>query len=91
MSEEIKNDNPNEEKNESFERIENQKKLVAELKDEQEKNPSEELSLRLKREIETLRYYKTVQKPNPLERVQTKANYAAKSAKSRAVQPVEKE
>jgi hypothetical protein len=70
-------------------KIQNQAHLVAEIKKAIEKEPSDELNLRLLRERDTLRHLRLVQKGTPLERAKTKANYAAKAALSRAIQPVE--
>ncbi len=70
-------------------RVEKQKKIVAELEDTYKKNPSDESELRLKRERDALRHLQLVQKGNPGERAEAKANYAAKAALSRAIQPVE--
>jgi hypothetical protein len=82
--------NPEQVKAELAQKVERQKKLLAELEDTHKKKPSAELELQLKRERDTLRHLKFVQKEKPLERAETKATYAAKAALSRAIQPVEK-
>ena len=70
-------------------KVEKQKKLVAELEDSHKKEPSDELGLTLKRERDTLRHLKLVQKEKPQERADTKYKYASKAARRRAIQPVE--
>ncbi len=77
-------------KSELAQKVERQEQLVAEIQKAIEKEPSDELNLRLLRERDTLRHLRLRQKGNPLERAQAKANYAAKAAMSRAIQPVEK-
>lgn len=70
-------------------KIEEQEKKVAALEKALEDNPSDSIELELDREKDLLRHLRQVQKGDPKERAAAKANYAAKAALSRAVQPVE--
>ena len=77
------------ERTEESAKVEKQKKIVADLVKRHEEDPSDELSLTLNRERDLLRHLLLVQKGNPKERASAKAEYAAKAALSRAIQPVE--
>ncbi|HUF05714.1 MAG TPA: hypothetical protein VMM38_16250 [Aridibacter sp.] len=76
-------------KAEAAAKIEEQEKKVAALEKAVEENPSGSIELELDREKDLLRHLRQVQKGDPKERAAAKANYAAKAALSRAVQPVE--
>ena len=71
------------------EKVAAQEKLVAEIEEEDRKNPSEGKNLRLLRERDVLRSLRLRSKENPGERVKAKAEYASKAAMSRAIQPKE--
>lgn len=76
-----------ENKSELAQKLERQEKLVSEIEKSNEENPSADTDLKLLRERDTLRHLRLMQKGNPQKRAEAKANYAAKSAMNRAVQP----
>lgn len=69
--------------------IEDQEKKVAGLEKVLADDPNDALEIELYRERDLLRHLRQVQKGKPKERATMTANYAAKAALSRAIQPVE--
>ena len=68
------------------ERIAKQTEVVKKLSDEYQKNPSDELKLKLDRATDVLRQISNTAKGNPLERAKKSAQFAEKSALNRAVE-----
>jgi hypothetical protein len=70
------------------EKIVKQQEVVKALAEEQKKNPSDELELKLNRETDLLRHLTNSAQGNPMERSQETAEVARIVALSRAVQQV---
>lgn len=70
-------------------RIEEQEKKVEALAKALEEKDSASLRLELDRETDLLHHLRQVEKGDAKERATLKANYAAKAARRRAIQPID--